>query len=70
LSKVFTFTKLPQFYCDAQSEGFITNIIVGGTGFYAGETNKPYFGSPPEIYSDPFLIQIHNKKSSHISVTA
>ena len=41
LSKVFTFTKLPQFYYTAQCDN--TKFVIGGTGFYANEINVSKF---------------------------
>ena len=68
LSKVFTFTKLPQFYCDAQSEGCLTNIIIGGTGFYAGETNIQKFkqlrqNDMQALEKDEFLCRYNNQRA-------
>ena len=67
LSKVFTFTKLPQIYHDAQNEDCQTNIVIGGTGFYAGETNIQKFkqlrqNDMQALEKDEFLCRYNNRR--------
>ena len=68
LSKVFTFTKLPQFYHDAQNEDCQTNIVIGGTGFYASETNIQKFkqlrqNDMQALEKDEFLCRYNNQRA-------
>lgn len=43
LSKVFTFTHLPEFYTNAIGTPDEAKIHVGGTGFYANETSTKVY---------------------------
>ena len=43
MSKVFTFTKLPEFYIKAVGTTDEAKFHIGGTGFYANETNISKF---------------------------
>lgn len=39
LSRVFTYTKLPEFYINAIGTDSVAKFHIGGTGFYANETS-------------------------------
>lgn len=66
MSKVFTFTKEPDFYKNATEEEK-KKIHIGGTGYYANETSIKNFRKKREedmgrLEKDPFLLQLRNHR--------
>ena len=67
LSKVFTFTKLPQFFYAEQHDNKNTKFVIGGTGFYANEINISKFklqrlNDMQALEDDEFLCMYDNKR--------
>lgn len=67
LSKVFTFTKLPHFLTFSKNIRRNKKFIIGGTGFYANETNIRNFielrnKDMQILEEDKFLCQFPNKR--------
>lgn len=54
LSKVFTFTKLPDFLEDIQDPYLVDKIVKGGTGFYANAKVNPEKPDVPLNKNDAF----------------
>lgn len=66
MSKVFTFTKEPDFYLRA-SEEEKKKFHIGGTGYYANETSMKKFREEREkdmirLENDPYLLQFTNHR--------
>lgn len=67
LSKVFTFTKMPNFFISANEFVRHTKIAIGGTGFYADETNVQVFTEKrvedmTRLEKDGFLNRFLNRR--------
>ena len=65
MSKVFTFTKLPEFYQRAIGTPDEKKILCGGTGFYANETNVSTYRQRREedmrkLENDEYLNTLRN----------
>lgn len=72
ISRVFTFTKLPLFYLKAIGTNAEKKIAVGGTGFYANETNVSVYRKKRtedmmRLEKDSFLNQFPNKRGGYKS---
>lgn len=70
LSKVFTFTALPEFYKKAIGTDDERKFHVGGTGFYATETNVKKYTElrakdMNQLESDSYLNIFPNKRGGH-----
>lgn len=66
MSKVFTFTKEPDFYINASDEDK-KKFHIGGTGYYANETSISVFRQKREedmtrLEKEPFLLQLRNHR--------
>lgn len=62
LSRVFSFTKEPEFYSSCKNK-----TVIGGTGFYANESNitlysKKRFEDMERLYKDDFLNSLPNHR--------
>lgn len=69
LSKVFTFTKLPDFLEDIQDPYLVDKIVKGGTGFYANAKGGTYRYEREtdmiKLENDSFLITLLNHRGGH-----
>ncbi len=70
LSKVFTFTKEPEFYIKAKGTPDEAKFAVGGTGFYATEKNLKEFSRLREedltrLERDEYLNTLDNLRGGH-----
>lgn len=68
ISRVFSFTKMPEFYIKAQNELFNRDkFVIGGTGSYACETDLEKFGKYREedfakLDKDEYLCTLKNHR--------
>lgn len=67
ISKVFTFTKDPNFYIKAKGTELEKKFRIGGTGYYATETNIPKFrklrdADMSQLENDEFLNSLPNHR--------
>lgn len=70
MSRVFTFTQLPEFYTKAIGTSDEAKFHIGGTGFYANETNvKEYRKKREEDFfrldNDKYLNTLDNHRGGH-----
>lgn len=70
MSRVFTFTQLPEFYTKAIGSADEAKFHIGGTGFYANETNvKEYRKKREEDFfrldNDKYLNTLDNHRGGH-----
>ena len=70
MSRVFTFTQLPEFYTKAIGTEDEAKFHIGGTGFYANETNvKEYRKKREEDFFrldyDEYLNTLDNHRGGH-----
>ena len=70
MSRVFTFTKLPEFYTKAKGTDEEAKFHIGGTGFYANEKNINEFRESRNedifrLEKDEFLNSLDNHRGGH-----
>lgn len=70
LSRVFSFTKMPAFYTNADMSIKSSRFVLGGTGFYADEKDIKSFAAKrctdmASLESDPFLNLFPNRRGGN-----
>ncbi len=70
ISKVFSFTPDPLFYTKLKNSLFEDKFVIGGTGYYAVETDIKIFREKrikdlELLENDPFLNQYRNRRGGH-----
>ena len=70
MSRVFTFTNLPEFYTRAKGTADESKFHIGGTGFYANKTKITEFRKNREedfhrLEYDEYLNTLYNHRGGH-----